>query len=149
MDQQQVIDKLNWFYSLELSQVDLYMAQSKKMDDFYFEKVFEHAAYVEQQHVDDIAKMIKELGGEPTMLGDAISPILGKIGGNVISAASILPMLKANILLEQEAMSSYKDFISMVNKDTELYDLLWSNLIDEDFHVSWFSKKVQELEKTH
>ena len=58
-------------------------------------------------------------------------------------------MLKANILLEQGAMSGYKDFVSKIDKDSDLFDLLCSNLIDEDFHFSWFSKKVQELEEVH
>ncbi|WP_028306959.1 ferritin-like domain-containing protein [Desulfitibacter alkalitolerans] len=147
MNQQQIINKLNWFYSLELNQVDLYMAQSKRVGDIYFSKVFERAAYIEQQHVDNIAEKIKELGSKPTILGDVMAPILGKISGNIVSTAGILPMLKANILLEQKAISDYKDFILKAGKDPELFNLLWSNLIDEDFHVSWFSRKVQELEE--
>lgn len=146
MDEQKIINKLNWFYSLELNQVDLYMAQSKRVSDIYLSKVFERAAYIEQQHVDNIAEKIKEFGSKPTMLGNVIAPILGKISGNIVSTVGILPMLKANILLEQKAMSDYKDFILKTGKDIGLFNLLWSNLIDEDFHVSWFSKKVQELE---
>ncbi len=147
MNKEQIISKLNWFYSLELNQVDLYMAQSKRTDDIYISKVFERAAYVEQQHVDNIAEKIKELGSKPTILGDAIAPILGRIGGNVLSITGIIPMLKANILIEQRAMADYKALLLKVGNDPELFDLLWSNLIDEDFHASWFSSKVQELEK--
>ncbi len=146
MNKEEIISKLNWFYSLELNQVDLYMAQSKKVREIYLSKVLERAAYIEQQHVDNIAEKIKELGSKPTVLGDVIAPILGKVGGNIISLTGIKSILKANILLEQKAMTDYKDFISRVGKDSELFGLLWSNLIDEDFHTSWFSSKVQELE---
>ncbi|MFZ7104158.1 MAG: ferritin-like domain-containing protein [Peptococcaceae bacterium] len=146
MNKEQIISKLNWFYSLELNQVDLYMAQSKQTEDIYLSKVLERASYVEQQHVDNIAEKIKDLGSEPTVVGDVIAPILGKIEGNILSQTGVIPMLKANILLEQKAMSDYKEFILKVDKNYGLFDLLWSNLIDEDFHTSWFSSKVRELE---
>ncbi|MCW3490703.1 ferritin-like domain-containing protein, partial [Dethiobacter alkaliphilus] len=69
MDSKELIHKLNWFYSLELNQVDLYMAQSNQIDDIYIRKALERASYVEQQHVDNIAEIIKELGSKPTVLG--------------------------------------------------------------------------------
>lgn len=147
MNKKQIINKLNWFYSLELNQVDLYMAQSNQVDDIYLRKALERAAYIEQQHVDNIAEKVKELGSTPTKLGDVIAPILGKVGGNITSVAGIRSMLKANILLEQKAMADYKSFILRVGEDRELSELLWSNLIDEDFHTSWFSSKLQEFKR--
>ena len=148
MNREQIIKKLNWFYSLELNQVDLYMAQSKGVDDVYLSKVFERASYVEQQHVDNIAEKIKEMGSKPTYLGDVIAPILGKIEGKVTSFMGVIPTLKTNILLEKKAMTDYKDFLLKAGKDPELFKLLWANLIDEDFHTSWFTSKLQELEKS-
>ncbi|EEG78861.1 ferritin-like domain-containing protein [Dethiobacter alkaliphilus] len=145
MDSKELIHKLNWFYSLELNQVDLYMAQSNQIDDIYIRKALERASYVEQQHVDNITEIIKELGSKPTALGDVISPVLGKIGGNLTSLTGLVPMLKANILIERKAMSDYKNLLLKVS-DQEIFNILWSNLIDEDFHTSWFSSKVQELE---
>ena len=35
MNKKELIARLNWFYSLELQQVDLYTAQSKQMEDIY------------------------------------------------------------------------------------------------------------------
>ena len=54
MDKETLISKLNWFYSLEINQVDLYMAQSKTFKGSYESVVFERTAYIEQQHVDNI-----------------------------------------------------------------------------------------------
>lgn len=149
MDHSQILKKLNWFYSLELNQVDLYTAQSQHVEDIYISKVLERAAGVEQQHVDNIADKIKELGGIPTSLGDIIAPLLGKTGGILTSRLGLVPMLKANIMLEQKAMSDYKSFILKAGKDYDLFNLLWANLIDEDFHTSWFHSKVRELESQH
>ena len=44
-------------------------------------------------------------------------------------------------------MKDYKDLILHVGEDEDLFNLLWSNLIDEDLHTAWFSNKVKELEK--
>ncbi|TCX50929.1 cytochrome B [Dehalobacter sp. 12DCB1] len=138
--------KLNWFYSLELNQVDLYMAQSKMVNDIYISKVLERSSYIEQQHVDNIAAQIRKYGSEPTIFGDIVSPLLGKTAGNITAAFGIVPLLKADILLEKKAMSDYKDLILKVGKDHALFSVLWANLIDEDLHTAWFSNKVQELE---
>ncbi len=146
MNTDEIIAKLNWFYSLELNQVDLYMAQSKKVEDIYISKVLERASYIEQQHVDNIAAQIQKKGSTPTVLGDIIAPLFGKAGGNMTAAFGVVPLLKADILLEQKAMSDYKDFILKVGHDNELFSLLWANLIDEDLHTAWFLSKVQELE---
>jgi len=147
MDEKQILNKLNWFYSLELNQVGLYSTQSKYVDDIYTRKVLERAANIEQQHVDNLALQIKLIGGEPTSLGDVIAPLMGKASGNLVSWLGLIPTLKANIMLEQKAMSDYKDFILQVGEDYELFNLLWSHLIDEDFHTSWFHSKVLELER--
>jgi bacterioferritin len=147
LDREQILNRLNWFYSLELNQVDLYLAQSKIISDIYIKKALERAAYIEQQHVDNIAEKIKDLCGKPTVMGDVIAPLLGKMGGNLTAFTGVIPMLKANISLEEKAMADYKSFILKVGHDPELFDLLWSNLIDEDFHAAWFLNKVRELEE--
>ena len=148
MTNDELVSKLNWFYSLELSQADLYMAQSKQIKnmDYYISKVLERASYIEQQHVDNIADKIKSLGKTPTSLGDVIAPILGKMSGNLVARTGLITMLKVNIMLEKKAMDDYKNLIMKIKED-DLFTLLWSNLIDEDLHTSWFSSKVQELEK--
>ena len=149
MDRAQLILKLNWFYSLELSQVDLYQAQSKTFKNSYYGLSFERIAYVEQQHADNLGAKIKELGGQPSELGDLISPIVGSVGGKLISLAGLGNTLKANILLETKAMQDYRDLIytvkQMEQRDDELLKILESNFIDEDLHTAWFSVIVNRL----
>lgn len=146
LNRQQLIDKLNWFYSLELSQVDLYTAQSRKTEDNYISKVLERVAVIEQQHVDNIADKIKELGGKPTFLGELLAPVTGKILGKAVSLAGTVAALKADIALEERAMRDYKEFILQAGGDADLLNLLWANLVDEDLHTAWFTGKVRELE---
>lgn len=143
LSQEAIILKLNWFYSLELNQVDLYYAQSKKVPDIYLKKTLERVAVIEDQHVKNISEMIRQFGGEPTIIGEYVAPITGKIAGDVIGRAGIANLLKANIALENKAMKDYRDFILRAGNNKELSELLWNNLIDEDLHTAWFSNYKQ------
>ena len=144
MNKQQLIRKLNWFYSLELNQVELYQVQGKAVDDIYLKKLLERVAKIEQGHVDNISDYIYKLGGKPTVLGEAVAPVTGMIAGKVSSWAGVINMLKSDILLEQKAITDYQDLVLKVS-DKDLFELLWSNLIDEDLHTAWFARRVEEL----
>jgi len=146
MDKDTLISKLNWFYSLELNQVDLYFAQSKAFKGRYSGLVFERCAYIEQNHVDNIGEKIKELGSNPTVLGDIISPIIGKIAGSFISATGLEDTLAIDIMIEQIAMKDYNDLIEKLhqdnNTDKELIKILQNNFVDEHLHSEWFRTKI-------
>ena len=146
MQKRETLKTLNWFYTLELNQVDLYNAQSKSVNDIYLKNVLERVADIERQHVDNIAEKIKELDAKPTVIGDVFAPISGMIAGKITSWTGLINMFKANIRLEKRAMADYKDFI-LRTADPHLFDVLWSNLIDEDLHTTWFTNKIKELEK--
>lgn len=147
MELQEVISKLNWFYTLELNQVQLYSEQQRQVDDIYLKTVLARVAEIEQGHVDNISAKIVVLGGKPTFLGEVIAPFTGKAAGFVTGKAGIVPLLNANIALEQKAMKDYKDLLLRVGENFDLYNLLWSNLIDEDLHTAWFQNKVRELKE--
>lgn len=150
MDEKQLLAKLNWFYSLELNQVDLYNSQSKtfKNSHQYASIVFERVASIEQQHVENIADKIRQIGGTPSKLGDVLFPIMGKFAGTVLSLSGLENTLKANIFIEHKAMEDYSNLIKDVDKyfqDDELLKILKSNYVDEDLHSALFSKEVSNL----
>lgn len=150
MDKEGLLLKLNWFYTLELSQVDLYNSQSKAFSNSYIGLVFERIAYIEQQHVDNIAAKIKKMGGTPTKLGDVISPIVGSVFGKLFAISGLENVLKINILIEQKAMQDYKNLIQVLksgHRDDELIKTLQFNLLDENFHTIWFEDKLKILPK--
>ena len=146
MDKDTLISKLNWFYSLELNQVDLYNAQSKAFKGRYSGLVFERCAYIEQNHVDNIGEKIKELGGKPTVLGDIISPLIGKVAGELISMTGLEDTLAINIMIEQKAMKDYNNLIEKLHQDNsddkELIKILQDNFVDEHLHTEWFRTKI-------
>ncbi|MFW5976527.1 MAG: ferritin-like domain-containing protein [Bacillota bacterium] len=147
MNNSEIIKKLNWFYTLELTQVDLYTAQSKMVQDKYIKNTLKRVAVIEQQHVDNIADKIKKLGGKPIVIADITAPLLGKLAGTVIGKSGVINMMKINIVLEKKAMSDYKKFIAKTVGESSLSSILWSNLIDEDLHTSWFDSKIKQINK--
>lgn len=148
MNRKHLLMKLNWFYSLELNQVDLYMAQSKAFKGAYESIVFERTAHIEQDHVENIGDIIKELGGSPTRFGSIVSPALGKFAGNLVSFFGVEHTLKANILIERKAMKDYTDLINTIGDEygEELKRILQHNLVDEDVHTAWFSERLYDYD---
>lgn len=145
MDKGKLISRLNWFFNLELNQVDLYTSQSRFSRDPYVKIAFERIAYIEQQHVDNIADKIKELGGKPSKTGDMLAPMLGSVTGTVLSTAGLSNVLRVNILIEKKAMKDYKKLIHQLKKnygDIQLVRLLQHNLFDEDLHTAWFQREL-------
>lgn len=150
MNKEQLITRLNWFYSLELNQVDFYTSQSSTFNRHYTGLVFERIASIEQQHVDHLAHTINDLGATPSLLGDVLSPIIGSLAGKLISLTGLEEVLKINIMIEQKAMKDYKELINTLKQKelagSELIKLLEFNFIDENLHTEWFKSKLSELQ---
>lgn len=147
MDTRALIAQLNWFYSLEAQQVRLYTEQSKAAPDMYSRKGLERVAAIEQGHVDNIGATITRLGGNPTLMGEVLASAMGTVVGKASGAAGLIDVLKLDISLEEKAMRDYKRLILKVGRDQDLFEILWSNLIDEDIHTAWFANKLAELER--
>ncbi|MFZ5753814.1 MAG: ferritin-like domain-containing protein [Bacillota bacterium] len=145
MEKEKLLAKLNWFYNLELSQVDLYTAQSKSLNDQEICVAFERIAIIEQQHVDNIANAIHELGGQPSKIGDVVAPIVGNVTGRILSLSGVEHVLNINILLEQRAMEDYRNLINDLSNTRypgHLIKTLQYNLLDEGLHAAWSKEKL-------
>lgn len=139
MDRKAYLAKLNWFYSLETEQVDLYLAQSKAGQDPHLAKLLEHVASVESGHVAALDAYIRGCGGKPTSPGGVVATLLGRAAGKASGLASPEVFLKLDIALEEKAMADYKALLDQAH-EARLENLLWGNLIDEDLHTAWFAE---------
>jgi len=148
MEREDLLRKLNWFYTLEVSQVELYLAQSKKFKGSYESIVFERTALVEEEHVDRLAAVIRELGGEPHKIGDVISPLFGGLLGKTLAFTGLKKTLQGNIKIENKAMADYVALLKQVGEEfsPELEILLQHNLVDEDVHTAWFAQRLADYE---
>ncbi|HHW11772.1 MAG TPA: ferritin-like domain-containing protein [Firmicutes bacterium] len=148
MEREDLLRKLNWFYSLEVSQTELYLAQSKKFKGSYESIVFERTALVEQQHVERLTAVIRELGGEPHIIGDVISPLFGGLLGRTLAFTGLKKTLQGNIKIENKAMADYVALHKEVGTEfgPELQAVLQHNLVDEDVHTAWFARRLEDYE---
>lgn len=144
------IKKLNWFYTLEITQVENYLAQSKAMENQYLKSALERVAFIEEGHVDNIHKTIISLGHSPTLLGDVLSPIIGMGMGNLLGLTELATMMKLNIKVEAKAAADYDHLIQQLidaGGERGIIHTLRLNMIDEDMHSSWFTSVISHADK--
>lgn len=146
MNEEELVKKLNWFYTLEITQVENYLIQSKAIDDKYLKVSLERVAFSEESHVDNISKIIIALGHSPNIVGDVLSPIIGVSMGKIISLTDLSTMMRLNIKVEAKAATDYREMIEqLTNSQGEkgVLHTLRMNMIDEDMHASWFYHVMQ------
>ncbi|MFZ5640551.1 MAG: ferritin-like domain-containing protein [Bacillota bacterium] len=146
MDLKKLLSRLNWFYSLEVTQVDNYLAQSKAVDDPYIAAGLERIALLEQEHVNNLSGIIISLGAKPSIISDILSPLFGTAMGKVLGTTDVALMLQTNIKIEAKAATDYYKLIRELesgNYDQGMLRTLQYNMVDEDFHSSWFAHVLE------
>lgn len=149
MELKKLLARLNWFYSLEVTQVDNYLAQSKAVDDLYIATGLERIALLEQEHVNNISGIILYLGAKPSIVGDVLSPLFGTAMGKILATTDVATMLEANIKIEAKAAADYQKLIRELeagNHDRGLIKTMQYNMTDEDLHTSWFIHVIEQMD---
>jgi bacterioferritin len=149
LELKKLLAKLNWFYSLEVTQVDNYLAQSKTVDDPYIATGLERIALLEQEHVNNLSGIIISLGAKPSIISDVLSPLFGTAMGKVLGTTDLALMLQTNIKIEARATTDYDKLIRELeagNYDQGMLRTLQYNMIDEDLHSSWFAHVMERLD---
>jgi len=144
MDKMQLAAKLNWFYSLEINQVKMYMTQSRKTRNPHLKLALKKFADIEKGHVENIRELIERMGHTPTVLGETAAELTGKLAGTISGFASRDKTLRFNIAIEKKAIADYKKMLEQV-VDPAVREVLWSNLIDEELHTAWMTRYVRQM----
>jgi len=137
MNKGKLLFKLKEFYALEVYQVDLYTSQAKSVEETHIKRSFERKAQIEQQHVDYFFARIKELGSDVSTISKSAFAAAGFVSGKGVGLMGLDDRYKSGIILENEAVSMYHNFIKEANQDPELEDLtkqLWYFMVDEEQH---------------
>ncbi|MDA8212744.1 MAG: ferritin-like domain-containing protein [Clostridia bacterium] len=135
---------LNWFLLLEINQVQLYKAQAHQVADTHLREALNRFAQIEQEHVEKIATLLRQMGGDVGWLTAACESSWGKqfarLGmEGIMSAVDKIgedKLLSIAILGEQRAIADYKKLIAKTPEPWVL-EVLWANLIDEELHSGW------------
>lgn len=92
----------------------------------------EHATQ-EQEHADQIATRIVQLGGEPDFSPDTLT---ARSHAEYVAGDSLIDMVKEDLVAERIAIDSYKEMIAAIgNDDTTTRRMLESILAVEEEHA--------------
>lgn len=145
MKRESLLAKLNWFYSLEINQVDLYKTQSRQAKDPHLAIALIKFAEIEQDHVENFRELIERLGASPTVIGEVAGELIGKFAGSLSAIVSWEKVIKFNIAIETKAISDYNALMSQVD-DSKVKNLLLRNQIDEELHTCWMREYLARKE---
>jgi len=105
-------------------------------------KEFMEHATEEQQHADQIAERIVQLGGEPDF---SPATLLQRSHADYDAVRELKAMVRANLVAERVAVESYRQMIALIgDKDPSTTHLLRAILADEEEHADdlsdWLDK---------
>jgi len=99
----------------------------------------------EQQHADDIAARIVQLGGEPNFSPDGLSE---RSHSEYVAGTDLVDMIKEDLVAERIAIDSYREMIDYLgNDDPTTRRMLETILAVEEEHADDLASMLAELGK--
>lgn len=118
-----------------------YMA-SGLMADAIKAEFLEHATE-EQQHADQIAERIVQLGGEPDLNPSVLS---GRSHAEYVEGKDLRDMVKEDLVAERIAIDSYREMINFIgDRDTTTKRILEGILAQEEEHADELADMLNGL----
>lgn len=145
-DREQVLQMLNEVLATELVCMLRYrrhhfMARgitSRSIADEFLEHANE-----EQEHADQVAERIVQLGGEPDFSPDTLT---GRSHAEYVPGTTLIDMIKENLVAERIAIDSYREMVAYVGaKDPTTRRLLETILAVEEEHADELADLLQGL----
>lgn len=135
--------KLKQFYLLESYQVNLFGDQIPSLPDEHAVRVFDRMVERERHHVHYVAERLEAYGFDIPHPTDDAAGFAGFISAKAICLLPLGERYKINAKVETEACKMYEELIAAVKDDKPLADMLWHNLVDEEFHQHWFEANLR------
>jgi len=136
MDKEKIIELLNKDLEDEHGAIIQYLTHAYAMGEGEMACEIEALSREEMRHLDWLAETIVELGGVPSLERGTM-----RMGGT-----SVADWMKNNVLLEEGAISHYKEHIALID-DLEIKRLLQRILSDEESHHGDFAHFVEKAQR--
>ena len=140
--------RLKEFYILELLQLKLYQKQVDSLEDSSIRHAYDRMVELEQNHVEYYKNQLNKNGEKPPIISGGLTELAGLAGAdglNLIDSSQSRYLVGMKV--EQKAMEMYKAFILETWDNPEICKKLWSNMVDEEFHMLWFKERLKECEQ--
>jgi len=106
------------------------------------EEFLEHATE-EQQHADEIAERIVQLGGEPDLDPDGLA---SRAHSEYVEGRTLVDMIREDLVAERVAIESYLEMIAWLDgKDPTTHQMLKNILANEEEHAEDLNSLLQGL----
>jgi len=136
MKKEEIIALLNEDLESEHGAIIQYLSHAYAMGEGELACEIEAIAREEMRHLDWLAETIVELGGKPSM----------KRGKMRMEGKSTSDWMKNDVLLEEDAITMYKEHIKLID-DRTVKRLLKRILSDEESHHGDFTHFVEKVER--
>ncbi|MHB1692851.1 MAG: formate/nitrite transporter family protein [bacterium] len=147
LNKEQIIEILQKFLNAEIAGRDLYLQQSKNINDPSLIQTLKSFASTESGHIINIRDKITELGGKPHSVSE-VSDIQKGLSDASHQISAPLDMLRIDLKIEETAINDYTAATEII-EDEGVKTLIENNLAEEIHHSLYLSKKINEiLEKT-
>ena len=144
-DRARVIDVLNTVLATELVCVLRYKRHYFMATGIHADPVaaeFRQHADEEQQHADQLAARIVQLGGEPNFAPAGISD---RSHSEYVEGKSLVDMIKEDLVAERIAIDSYGEMIRYIGEDDPTTrNMLESILAVEEEHADYLASMIQK-----
>ncbi len=148
LDRKQAIGILNEALATELVCVLRYKFHYFMASGIHSQSVkqeFLEHAHEEQQHADQLAERIKQLGGKPEMNPEILS---GRSHSEYKEGTSLTDMIKEDLIAERIAIESYRDIIQFLgDKDPTSKRLMEEILAKEEEHADDMANLLDRVGK--
>lgn len=146
----QIINELNKINTIEHGHLGMYKNHND-FDDRETRWALKRFYELEIDHIEVVNKIIKNLGGKPSLIAES-GDIIGKIFGTTVNLTSPLTALSSFNLIEKKSSQSYLEFINKLEKedpqqDQLLVEFLVPNMLDADLMHLWLNEKIKEMER--
>ena len=148
MDRADLGLKLKQFYLLESYQVNLFGDQIPSLPDEHAIRVFGRMVERERHHVHYVTERLEAYGFDIPHPTDDAAGFAGFISAKAVSLLPVEERYRINAEVEAMACEHYEKFITAVKDDQPLTDMLWHNLVDEEFHKHWFEGNLRSQGKS-
>ena len=147
LNKEQIIEILQKFLNAEIAGRDLYLQQSKNINDPSLIQTLKSFASTESGHIINIRDKITELGGKPHSISE-VSNIQKGLSDASYQVSAPLDMLRIDLKIEETAINDYTAATEII-EDEGVKTLIENNLAEEIHHSLHLSKKINEvLEKS-
>jgi len=144
MDSRAKIAALNHLLKAEIAAIEYYQIHAESIAEQDIAEGIRAIIPAEKSHAINLAKRIRELGGEPVdPSGDGLRA--ARKMGEASEKQGTMGMLRMELENEQQAIKDYANPVAEISDDIETIEMLEEQLLDEMRHAKWLKQKILEL----